>query len=345
MIKSFENYTRLTGNHGRRGSLWKGEDHLLAVEGRGIIFPYSEHYRRVDYKNIQAISYVLTKRYWLILFAFLIPILGLAGGAAIAVSAENIPIAITLGAIMLPFIAMLILHMVMGRTCICTLQTAVQSMRLIPLTRLKKSLPVLHEIEALCLLHQGGMPKEISDAEVSVDTAVHIPGGKPFWQGSRWVIAAGVTLVLWGAVMAGELFVNEMWFLVLDMLLGASAFICSIVSLTKAVRHRTPEGLMPTLWGSLVIEVIGGLTLYILMIVAQILETIAKKGGANSFDTNSMYSRLAALSFEQTKAGGWIIVGLGGALVILGLILISFGFRRGPMNTKPSSHPSVPPAL
>src|SRR6476660_3455921 len=125
MRKTFENYTLLTGNHGRRGSMWKGEDHLLAVEGNGILFPYSEQYRRVDYKNIQAISYVLTKRFWLVLCALLIPILGLTGGAAFAFSTESYPLAIILGVILLPFLAILIVHMAMGRTCICTLQTAV----------------------------------------------------------------------------------------------------------------------------------------------------------------------------------------------------------------------------
>ncbi|MEY4485322.1 MAG: hypothetical protein RL693_2774, partial [Verrucomicrobiota bacterium] len=163
MRKNFENYTLLSGNHGRRGSLWKGEDHLLAVEGSGIIYPYLEQYRRVDYKNIQAISYVLTKRYWLILVALLFPILGLAVGAALAVSAERNPIAITLGVILLPFLCILILHLALGRTCVCTLQTAVQNMRLKPLTRINKAKPVLGEIEALCLLHQEPMPSEFSE--------------------------------------------------------------------------------------------------------------------------------------------------------------------------------------
>ena len=62
MTNTFENYTLLAGSHGRRGSLWKGPDHLLVIEGGGVLFALSEQYRRIDYANIQSLGLVRTVR-------------------------------------------------------------------------------------------------------------------------------------------------------------------------------------------------------------------------------------------------------------------------------------------
>lgn len=346
MKKTFENYTVLTGNHGRRGSLWKGEDHLLAVEGRGVIFPFSEHYRRVDYKNIQAITHVLTKRYWIILFALLIPMLLLAGGAALALSREKAPIAITLGVIFLPFLGMLAWHMALGKTCVCTLQTAVQNMRLKPLTRINKARQVMSDIETLCLLHQGPMPTEFSST-VTPQPDYHIPGTKPFWQGSAWVIAAGVSLVILGAglILCGAVIVSELWsaqynVLYIDSFLCAMAFICSIAGLAKATKHQTPDGLIPTLWASLVLEVMGGGAFYILIMIDNITRP-KKFGGGYSSDLR----RLLSQSPLQELTVGCIIIGLGCVFAVPGLNLMFYGFHRVAPHPKPSKSPSVPPAL
>lgn len=346
MKKSFENYTVLTGNHGRRGSLWKGEDHLLAVEGRGVIFPYSEHYRRVDYKNIQAITHVLTKRYWIILFALLIPMLLLAGGAALALSTEKAPIAITLGVIFLPFLGMLTWHMALGKTCVCTLQTAVQNLRLKPLTRINKARQVMSEIQSLCLLHQGPMPTEFADAAFNLQPDYSAPGTKPLWQGSAWVMAAGIALVILGAglILCGAVIASELWgtqydVLYIDSFLCAVAFICSIAGLAKAMRHQTPEGLMPALWTSLGLEVIAGGAFYVLIMIDNMTRSRFRAGPVKDL------RRLLSQSPFSPENTGWALIGLGCVFALPGLILMFYGFHRVAPHPKPSRSPSVPPAL
>lgn len=351
MRKSFENYTLLTGNHGRRGSLWKGEDHLLAVEGNGILFPYSEQYRRVDYKNIQAISYVLTKRYALILSALLIPVLGLAAGAVLAFSAEQNPLAITLSVILLPFLCMLLLHMAMGKTCVCTLQTAVQNLRLKPLTRLKTARKVMGEIEALCLLHQGALPTEFADAGGAPSQDTVIPGTKPLWQGSAWVMAAGVSLVLlaailvvFGATLLGGVSSRpySLSVLYVEAFLGMVALMCSIAGLAKAMRTQPPDGLMATLWTSLGIETVGGGAIYLLVVFHSMAQAEIDDGSERIF---SRLFSLAELSPDQMQLAGWVIIGLGCIFALPGLILMFYGFRKGIPDSKPPGPVSVPPVL
>lgn len=351
MRKNFENYTLLTGSHGRRGSLWKGEDHLLAVEGNGILFPYSEQYRRVDYKNIQAITYVLTRRYWIILFALLIPILGLAGGSALAVAGGLNPLAITLGVIILPIVCMLVLHMSLGKTCVCTLQTAVQNMRLKPLTRIDKAKRVMGEIEALCLLHQGALPSDLPDATGAAQPDNTVPGTKPLWHGSAWVTGAGitltlmaVTLVLYGATLVAGLASRQysLGVLYIDAFLGMLALICSIAGLAKALKTQTPDGLMTTLWTSLGLEVVGGGAIYLLVVFHSMSQS---ESAGESRQVFSRLLSLAELSLEQMQVAGWIIIGLGCVFALPGLVLMFYGFRKKAPGPNPSRSASAPPAL
>lgn len=349
MRKTFENYKLLTGNQGRRGSLWKGEDHLLAVEGNGIFFPYSEQYRRVDYKNIQSISYVLTKRYWLVLIALLIPILGLAGGAYLSFYEEKPPLAITLGVILLPFLAILIVHMVMGKTCICTLQTAVQNLRLKPLTRINKARQVMNEIESLCLLHQGPMPTEFTEA--SSQQEVMVPGSQLLWRGSAWVMAAGIalilmaaTLVVFGATLLGGLssHSSSVGVLYLEAFAGMAALICTIAGLAKAIKMQTPDGLMATLWTSLGLEVVGGGALYLLVVFQSMADSESAGASRQVF---SRLMSLAELTLEQMQVAGWVLIGLGCIIALPGLILMYFGFRKGAPEQKPAASTTAPPVL
>src|SRR5690348_4321998 len=117
MTKSFENYTLLAGGHGRRGSIWRGPDHLLVVEGGGVLFALSETYRRIDYENIQAMSLVRTQRYGWLLAAFIAPlalmaaillIMILAGAGSSEITVVTILFGVPL--LLVPFI-LLVVHL------------------------------------------------------------------------------------------------------------------------------------------------------------------------------------------------------------------------------------------
>lgn len=160
MIKAFDDYTLLVGTHGRRGSIWRGPDHLLVVEGSGALYSLSESYRRIDYENIQALSMVRTQWWGWLLAACLVPmvlsglflsaVLGAASGPA---AATSIPVLVGLAFLIVPAV-LLAVHLARGRTVRCTLQTAVQNLRLRPLTREPNAHRVIAEIAEICRQHQ-----------------------------------------------------------------------------------------------------------------------------------------------------------------------------------------------
>jgi hypothetical protein len=122
MKKQFADYTWLAGNHGGRGSLWQGPDHLLVIEGKGFVLAMSEIYRRLDYKKIQALTLTETRRYvWM---GFLLG-LGSLIFALLTWAAWGrepfLPITLALPAGLLAIL--FVVHLARGRTCSCTLQT------------------------------------------------------------------------------------------------------------------------------------------------------------------------------------------------------------------------------
>lgn len=163
MTNTFENYTLLAGSHGRRGSLWKGPDHLLVIEGGGVLFALSEQYRRIDYANIQSLGLVRTVRYGWLIAAFAVPAVLFAIGL-IATLDQAIGFSIAFGVPFTVFLTLLIIHLVKGRTVRCSLQTAVQVLRLRPLTREAKAQRVLDELAQLCRHHQGDAPVQDASA-------------------------------------------------------------------------------------------------------------------------------------------------------------------------------------
>src|SRR3954464_736909 len=161
MIKAFEDYTLLVGSHGRRGSIWRGPDHLLVVEGSGVLFALTESYRRIDYENIQALALVRTQRYaWLlaafsaplVIVALIIPAMVLSGANPAVIT--GVTVALGIPFLLIPFI-LLVVHLARGRTVRCTLQTAVQNLRLRPLTREAKAERIMAEITGICREFQG----------------------------------------------------------------------------------------------------------------------------------------------------------------------------------------------
>jgi hypothetical protein len=342
MTNSFENYTLLAGSHGRRGSIWRGPDHLLVVEGAGVLFALSETYRRIDYENIQAMSLVRTQRYGWLLAAFIAPlalmavillIMALAGAGNSAMTGVTLVLGVPL--VLVPFV-LLVVHLARGRTVRCTLQTAVQNLRLRPLTRETKAQEVMAQITGICREYQDGTlpePPQYNPAAEPPPWQAAPRGERPLWNGSPAAIAAGVTVILWGVVLAGELFVGGAGYLVLDTILGAIATVTAVVALVFAMRLRSPTALQVALWISSGLGLLTGFcALMGLGVAAAIVEQ--EKNPANAFQY------LANLSLDETKAFGWIIVGLGLFISVLGLVMLPYGMRRRPAPADPT-----PPAI
>ncbi|RBP42604.1 hypothetical protein DES53_106313 [Roseimicrobium gellanilyticum] len=354
MKKQFADYTWLAGNHGSKGSLWQGPDHLLVIEGKGFLLALSEVYRRLDYKNVQALTLTETRRYvWM---SFLLGI-GALLFALLTWATWNqepfIPISLALPAGLLAIL--LAVHLARGRTCSCTLQTAVQVLRLKPLNRLQTALPVIQRLETLCQQHQQGMPVMTPESLAAAPAPSSMPtpmgyasaaGMKPPWSGSGWVLAAGLLSVGWAMVLAGELFVSNLLFTVLNMLVGGASFIMAIVALVRAHLQKVPVGLSGALLGGLVTHFGTG----VLLAVVGVMSTAKLNKQATPLEilernqraSEDLFNNLAACSFGEAGALGWALLGIAMVLACCGIVQLVYSPRR--KGAAGATGAAVPPA-
>lgn len=115
--------------------LYEGPDHLLLVASSG----FSESYRRFYFRDIQDFTLRKTARgkVWNGIWATLAV---LAGSIAMQMDEAAFIIWWIVAAV---FLALLILNVVLGPTCICQIRTAVQTRPLAPLKRLRSAQKVI----------------------------------------------------------------------------------------------------------------------------------------------------------------------------------------------------------
>jgi hypothetical protein len=358
MRKSFDNYIHLAGGTGAKGSLWLGPDHLLVVEGRGWLLPISEVYRRVDYANVQALTIIPTGVHIWWSAGSGLGALIMGGLAFLARDQEPL----LLVALVLPAILFLVLfgvNLVRGTACQTSLQTAVQILRLRPLSRTKPSREVLRILEERCREHQVGLaaqPSETAAIPLQPELAplanpTELAGNKEPWSGSNWTLWTGLVLLAWGGVLMAELFVPGVLFTLLNALLGAASLTLAITSLVRVARFRTPAFLVPSLWGSVVLTLLAGTAMYVLAVVAivkQGMEAGEPPVGDGQMANDEVLLALANFNIQQTDSWGWSLVVIGGLILLLGLtMMMRGGSKRGPasqVNASGSRSPSpVPP--
>ena len=172
-------------------SLMLGDDHLLQVESdRG----FSEQYRRFYFRDIQAIILRKNSR-------FLVGniILGASLGLLLAIAAAFLPSSFAngasswnrllnepaefIGVMLLGSFAVLIVilwlvHLLRGGTCICHIQTAVQTEELPSLYRIARARRVLEQLRPLILQAQTQAPQESSGAGMPESGTVPPPNGE-----------------------------------------------------------------------------------------------------------------------------------------------------------------------
>lgn len=359
MKKQFADYTWLAGDHGAGGSLWQGPDHLLVVEGRGFVLAFSEVYRRLDYTNIQALTLAPTQRYvWMaVLLGAGVAIFGLLTWVTWT-QEPFIPISLGIPSGLLAIL--LAVHLARGKTCACTLQTAVQVLRLGQLSRLRTAQPVMQRLEALCMEHQSGMPAAGGGAAADAAAPVAMPqptvfapmaGAKPPWTGSGWVLSAGLLALGWALLLGGELFVQGIYYTTLNMVAGGASGIMVIVALVKAYQKSVPGGLATALWGGMVMHLIAVLALFVLAVAATAV-SIGEQSALEIIEENRRTSEdaflhLASFRFEQAGVWGWVFLVLPLLLACCGALQLMYAPRRKGATAEaspPLQPPSPPPA-
>jgi hypothetical protein len=160
-------YRRLPGR-GRSffGSrrLWLGPDHLLEVEGRG----YTETYRRFYYSDIQAIVLRETRR-WIAVALFL----GMPLTAVLLAFFLSSPQSRWFWAIPAAVLSLAVaIHLLSGRSCVCQIQTIVQTAPLLSLRRRRAAFRAIARIRERVKAVQGdAIPAEISETAATAGAA------------------------------------------------------------------------------------------------------------------------------------------------------------------------------
>ncbi len=142
-------YKRLPGRSGRflfTTTLWTSADHLLLVYSHGV----TESYRRFFYRDIQAIVICRTKNG--LVMTLVLCLLGLVAG----VPAFFVPVegAVMFGIIAGLFFLMAAINHLQGPTCRCTLRTAVQTLELPSLHRVRSARKMLTRLHPAIMAAQ-----------------------------------------------------------------------------------------------------------------------------------------------------------------------------------------------
>jgi hypothetical protein len=347
MKKAFGDYRLLARSNRRGGSLWQGPDHLLDIETNGFLVVFSESYRRIDYKNIQSITYVRTQTWiWLAILLGLFSALLLWGVLA---NLRDLPtLAAIFGVCATPCVIAFVVNLVKGPSCICKVQTAVQIRHLKPITRLRAAERLVKEIAPLCLLHQGGdavtlgslppMPPPLSKAPEPSRVVPTLVELKPAWSGLPVVSTALGLLVASGLVTIADLFIKNLAYFVFDVMLALGAYVTSITGLMKARRFELPSSLKISLWGAMVSFVLFFVTGFALLVWAGI--SVGQKRDMDDEGSLAAYRFLSNAGMQELGWGAWVVIGLGAAAVFLGL----FGLPAALWPAAKAAPPVAPPA-
>lgn len=360
MKKAFGEYTHLAGRGGRSGgSLWQGPDHLLYIESSGFMLPFSETYKRIDFRNIQTISHAPTSRgLWITIW--LIVLLGLLVWGLIGTYDGGMPnpFLLVLTVIVAP---LLVLHLIKGQTVVCKVQTAVQVLNLKPLRRLKKARAFVEKLEVLCREHQAGLaPSSPGDALPPAVQAAAAPvhqGGmlhmKQPWVGSRLAFWSLLLMALTGLACGADLFIRSLAFFYAAGIVTAAGFALLIASMARLLpRWEVPGSLKFSMWGGVAVYVLSFATAYGLFIfgVMQVTKDSLSKGGFRGDLNAKALNYLAAAGFEELGWAAWLALGLSGAFVLMALLGMPAAFvRRAEMEhtevaaAKPPPAPPIPP--
>ena len=153
------------------------------------------------------------------------------------------------------------------------------------------------------------------------------------------MLIAGATVLLWGLALMGELFIGGMGFLILNASLCAVAGAASVIGVVVAMRHHSPGGLLASLWISLVLSM---LTAFMSLVAIGVAGARLDHTGGNASPLDAL-GFLAQLSLADTHGFGWLLVGFGALVALLGVAILVHGPRRGPVMA--ATPPSVAPPL
>ncbi|MDB6120050.1 MAG: hypothetical protein JWO08_3831 [Verrucomicrobiaceae bacterium] len=340
MKKAFGDYRLITGSARTRGSLWEGPDHLLYIESEGFLVEFIESYKRIDYSKIQAITYGLTRTWaWTIVWQVALTAL-LIWPVVYFFSVNGYryidPVSLPPASMaFLGFVLMLVVlvvNLVKGPTCVCKIQTAVQSLKLKPVVRVKQARKLAEKVAALCLQHQGALP--VPDSPEALAAAANGTGSvfsvapllqsKAPFTGSPLMRWGFLLLMLAGFLTAGEVFVKSFLYFVADVTFAGGAGIMLVVALMRSTRVDLPPALKGTLWAvavNYVFSLILAFGIYIYASVSIATEVIKARKRTFSDDIEMrLLNWMANAGFDELSWAAWLLIGVGALNILFALL-------------------------
>jgi hypothetical protein len=266
MARAEKRYRKLakTGGLFAYYSLWQGADHLIAAEATMA----SEDYRRFYFRDIQAITIQKTGMHHVYSFLFGFPcVLALTVG--------------TLGnTTPLPWLScsaiaglMLAANLLRGPTCVCHVRTAVQSVRVRALVRMRRLNRVLNHVTPLIAESQKNLPTVPARPAAAVKTPPATPAGpdlqatpalpvstkRPVSERLHRILFGG--LVIQALLTGGSFFINNLIYGLFESLFLTGVMITTVMALARQADSGINATAKRITWAALVlvcVEVAAG---------------------------------------------------------------------------------------
>ena len=134
--------------------LWLGKDHLLVVREIG----YTDEYKRFYFSDIQSITMLKTRSYFVfsILFAIPLVLFSVLFGMGEGLVWENVPSLV----FTLFFFVLLVVHLLRGPTCKCWIRTSVNNEVLTMIRRDRAFIKLIKRVDPLIQAAQGSFSIE-----------------------------------------------------------------------------------------------------------------------------------------------------------------------------------------
>ena len=233
-------------------SLWLGDDHLLYVEGYGLLLPVAERYRRYAYTDIDSVVIAPTSVKSLATLWYGVTA-ALAGVSIAAIIADTglpgyrwIFTALAAGALVASLL-LWVRHLRRGASCICELSTPVSRVRPWPLRRLKTTRVAVEKLK-----------ERINSARENSDNGASTAPMLPTLEAPRpvrpkcsvWVVPSFLLHLTWAVWMIFVIALgwNGTGTAVLTSLLAYCALITLSLSLAAATRTPIPIESGMQLW-------------------------------------------------------------------------------------------------
>jgi hypothetical protein len=314
--------------------LYRGDDHLLAIDNHG----FSEDYKRFYFADIQSIITRQTRRgtIWNIVLALII-----AGALSGAILPQSVGLRVFFWIFCGFFLILLLINILRGPTCICHIITAVQADRLPSLNRLRTARKVIRLLRLSIEKVQGTLSAEelakplnqaITSASIAARSARDRQKELKHYGGAAHLIAF-VLLLAAGIFTTITLLHHTPIVTLIADALSALSFIVLIIALAKQHETDIPGSVRAITWTSLAFVSISAFLSYILLVTA-----VMRNPQVLMMTQWDMYQAMLALSPQDYP----VLLAIYGFTAVCSLALSAIGlFRvvkhRTTMQTIPSS--------